>query len=455
MSFQTIDQLNAASTVNASDVLEVSQSGTSAKMTITQINSLEATARASADSTLTSAIATETSNRSSAITTVTTLANGSIQPTGTVTYTANQPMGGYKHTGMGAGSATGDSVNWDQVLLAAGGNGYTAILAAGTNAFTAAQSMGGYKLTNLGTPTASTDASTKAYVDALTLSTLPSPTSAVGFNSQLASNLANPVSNQDAVTKLYLTEQANWDSRVGYGLISTISGSSLTLTPGTSQSTQVFNSYSASSSKTINVATSTTYDQHFTIYQAGLNVSTGYTLTYQYPGPVYQPGLHLTQAIEYKQDATNGTSVYISPKYLPHNSYGPDMYLRWYSYLYDFSSIGGATGTITLSGAPIPSGVIIGSQQAIIETLTVFTSGGSATVSWGINVAGGSNYNTAFDTATAISATPYNAAAGVLKLGTIGNTLNLVGVANVTITIGTANLTAGKAWIHIPVLVNR
>jgi hypothetical protein len=36
----------------------------------------------------------------------------------------------------------------------------------GSNAATAALSMGGFKLTNLGTPTVSTDAATKAYVDA-------------------------------------------------------------------------------------------------------------------------------------------------------------------------------------------------------------------------------------------------------------------------------------------------
>lgn len=40
------------------------------------------------------------------------------------------------------------------------------ILAAGTRAFSGNQSMGGFKLTSLGTPTVSTDAATKAYVDA-------------------------------------------------------------------------------------------------------------------------------------------------------------------------------------------------------------------------------------------------------------------------------------------------
>jgi phage-related tail fiber protein len=40
------------------------------------------------------------------------------------------------------------------------------IIAAGTNPFTGDQSLGGFKITSLGTPTSSTDAATKAYVDA-------------------------------------------------------------------------------------------------------------------------------------------------------------------------------------------------------------------------------------------------------------------------------------------------
>src|ERR1700756_5883763 len=40
------------------------------------------------------------------------------------------------------------------------------IVAGGGNAFTGDQSMGSHKLTNLATPVSSTDAATKAYVDA-------------------------------------------------------------------------------------------------------------------------------------------------------------------------------------------------------------------------------------------------------------------------------------------------
>lgn len=79
-----------------------------------------------------------------------------IQPDGSVTFTANQPMGGFKITGLAAGSGTGDAVRFDEAIVEGGGN-----------AFTADQSMGSNKLTNLATPTATTDAATKAYVDSL------------------------------------------------------------------------------------------------------------------------------------------------------------------------------------------------------------------------------------------------------------------------------------------------
>lgn len=79
-----------------------------------------------------------------------------IQRDGSVAFTANQPMGGFKLTGLAAGSTAGDSVRYEQ-----------AILASGANAFAANQSFGGFKATNLADPTANQDAATKAYVDSL------------------------------------------------------------------------------------------------------------------------------------------------------------------------------------------------------------------------------------------------------------------------------------------------
>jgi len=78
-----------------------------------------------------------------------------IKKDGSVTYLANQPMGGFKLTGLAAGSGAGDSVRYEQ-----------AILASGANAFAANQSFGGFKATNLGDPTAGQDAVTLAYLQA-------------------------------------------------------------------------------------------------------------------------------------------------------------------------------------------------------------------------------------------------------------------------------------------------
>lgn len=76
-----------------------------------------------------------------------------IQRDGSVAFTANQPMGGFKLTGLGAGSTAGDSVRYEQ-----------AILVNGANAFSADQSMGGNRLTNLADPSSAQDAATRAYV---------------------------------------------------------------------------------------------------------------------------------------------------------------------------------------------------------------------------------------------------------------------------------------------------
>ncbi len=78
-----------------------------------------------------------------------------IQRAGTVAFTANQPMGGFKLTGLAAGSGAGDSVRYEQ-----------AILASGVNAFAANQSFGGFRATNLADPSGSQDAVTLAYLQA-------------------------------------------------------------------------------------------------------------------------------------------------------------------------------------------------------------------------------------------------------------------------------------------------
>lgn len=92
-----------------------------------------------------------------------------IRRTGTVAFTANQSMGGFRLTNLANAVSGTDAPTLTQVnsLIAAIGSPTSAILRDGTQAPTANVGWGGFKITNLGTPTATTDAATKAYVDAL------------------------------------------------------------------------------------------------------------------------------------------------------------------------------------------------------------------------------------------------------------------------------------------------
>jgi hypothetical protein len=66
---------------------------------------------------------------------------------GTVTFAADQPMGTFKFTGLGAGTAAGHSVRFEQVVLVNG-----------ANAMTGALNMGSQKITSLAAGTDPSDA---------------------------------------------------------------------------------------------------------------------------------------------------------------------------------------------------------------------------------------------------------------------------------------------------------
>lgn len=109
-----------------------------------------------------------------------------IQKDGSVTFTANQPMGGFKLTGLAAGSGAGDSVRYEQ-----------AILASGANAWSANQSLGGNKITNSADPTSAQDLATKAYVDAVAQGLRPK--AAVRVATLANVNLANGLEAGDVI----------------------------------------------------------------------------------------------------------------------------------------------------------------------------------------------------------------------------------------------------------------
>lgn len=75
---------------------------------------------------------------------------------GTVAFTADQPMGGFKLTGLAAGSAAGHSVRFEQVVLVTG-----------ANAWTGNHNAGGNRLTNLGAPTSDNDAARRVDANAI------------------------------------------------------------------------------------------------------------------------------------------------------------------------------------------------------------------------------------------------------------------------------------------------
>lgn len=82
--------------------------------------------------------------------------NNAILKNGSRAFTANQPMGAFKFTGLGAGTTTGDSVRYEQVILTSG-----------VNPWTGNQSLGGFIITNSGTPLNPNDLATKVYIDNL------------------------------------------------------------------------------------------------------------------------------------------------------------------------------------------------------------------------------------------------------------------------------------------------
>lgn len=111
-----------------------------------------------------------------------------IQRNGSIAFTANQPMGGFKLTGLAAGTTAGDSVRYEQ-----------AILISGVNAFAANQSFGGFKATNAGDPTLAQDLATKAYVDSLANGQKWKANARVATTASIA-NLSNASVTIDGVT---------------------------------------------------------------------------------------------------------------------------------------------------------------------------------------------------------------------------------------------------------------
>ena len=116
---------------------------------------------------------------------------------------------------------------------------------------------------------------------------------------------------------------------------------------------------------------------------------------------------------------------------------------RWAKAEYDFAGAGGAIGDFDL-GVTIPDNALV--LSCIVERLTAFTSGGSATVALKIEGANDVITATAFDNAQFTGEVVAGAAVASTKFKTTQ-------ARNVTMTVATAALTAGKYNFHIEYLI--
>lgn len=91
-----------------------------------------------------------------------------IKKDGTVTFAANQAMGGFKITGLGAATANGHAVRWEQLqAVIAQITGITAAFLPKTGGtMTGAIDMGSNLIHGVTTPVVAADAANKSYVDA-------------------------------------------------------------------------------------------------------------------------------------------------------------------------------------------------------------------------------------------------------------------------------------------------
>lgn len=110
--------------------------------------------------------------------------------------------------------------------------------------------------------------------------------------------------------------------------------------------------------------------------------------------------------------------------------------------LYDFSVLGGAVGAIKLKDEDgtdliIPSKAIV--TSVYIDVLTAPTSGGAATIAFGANT------TTDFKAATAIAS--YTGIVAGIPVGTAATAVKMTADRNITATIATAALTAGKIYV--------
>lgn len=158
-----------------------------------------------------------------------------IRHNGTITFSANQPMGGFKLTGLGAGSTNGDSVRYEQAILTSGTQ-----TKAGQLYFDTTSSIIPIVLqpSTTGYPTNQGHVATKYYVDTV-VGGVVSPVQSTYLIKCLPSRTTEDIYSKQTIEKCntYLSALSNISTYTGTILIEPLAqaGNIINLDDGTSQ----------------------------------------------------------------------------------------------------------------------------------------------------------------------------------------------------------------------------
>jgi hypothetical protein len=129
---------------------------------------------------------------------------------------------------------------------------------------------------------------------------------------------------------------------------------------------------------------------------------------------------------------------------------GNVIYKKYVKATYDFDAVGGAIGTFVLATNGIPANSLIALDEVVIITKTALTSAGSAQVAFGLAsdndaLDGFRNFN------NALYATPNATNKSITTLSS--KSFFAASGTNITFTVSTAALTAGKVEIYVPYIL--
>lgn len=120
---------------------------------------------------------------------------------------------------------------------------------------------------------------------------------------------------------------------------------------------------------------------------------------------------------------------------------GLEKQMKVAKFVYDFAKDGGAVGAVVVGAGMLPNGAIVNGGTVHVDTAV--TSGGSATVALGIETA------TDVLGATGKASFTLGARLDVVPVRTAATAVKTTASRGLTVTIGTATLTAGKITVFL------